>query len=193
MTPPQLPPSTLYTEQARRDATRIRIYNSVLNQINNKIRAISKIPENERTLLYIVPEFIPGSPRIDVPDCVLYLVWNLRNVGYKVTYTHPNCLFISWKDHDVLYRDYESPWAKVLQSARVAAVEAVRKPSTMSGARSTPAPKRTPIAKRTDSFTTSLSLSTPTILDSQVKTSTQSMNLHTAPGGTLSTKHVSFV
>lgn len=198
LTPPLLPPSTLYNEQARRDATRIRIYNSVLTQIYNKIRAISKIPENERTLLYIVPEFIPGTPKIDVADCILYLVWNLRNVGYNVTYTHPNCLFISWKAHDTLYRDRESPWAKVLDSARVAAVEALTKPATLSGARSTPAPKRAPPAKKTESFTPSLSLSTPTSMDSQIKTTyftpgQQGMALHSAPGATLTVKSVSFV
>jgi len=198
LTPPLLPPSTLYSEQARRDATRIKIYNSVLTQIYNKIRAISKIPENERTLLYIVPEFIPGTPKIDVADCILYLVWNLRNVGYKVTYTHPNCLFINWKAHDSIYRDRESPWAKVLTSARVAAVEALTKPATLSGARSTPAPKRGPPAKRTDTFTPSLSLSTPTSMDSQIKTTyftpgQQGMALHSAPGATLTVKNVSFV
>jgi hypothetical protein len=198
LTPPLLPPSTLYSEQARRDATRIKIYNSVLTQIYNKIRAISKIPENERTLLYIVPEFIPGTPKIDVADCILYLVWNLRNVGYQVTYTHPNCLFINWKAHDSIYRDRESPWAKVLTSARVAAVEALTKPATLSGARSTPAPKRGPPAKRTDTFTPSLSLSTPTSMDSQIKTTyftpgQQGMALHSAPGATLTVKNISFV
>ena len=82
LTPPLLPPSTLYSEQARRDATRIKIYNSVLSQIYNKIRAIAKIPENERTLLYIVPEFIPGTPKIDVADCVVI-------VGTVVVFVFP--------------------------------------------------------------------------------------------------------
>jgi len=199
LTPPLLPPSALYSQQAKRDATRIKIYNSVLTHIYNKIKAISKIPENERTLLYIVPEFIPGTPRIDVGDCVLYLVWNLRNVGYNVIYTHPNCLFISWKDHDMMYRDYESPWAKVLTSARVAAVEAITKLPTLSDAISTPAPKKLPSAlKKTETFAPSLSLSTPSVMDSQIKTpyatpGSSGLSLHTAPGATLTTKHISFV
>lgn len=199
LTPPFLPPSTLYAQQAKRDATRIRIYNSVLSQIYNKIRAISRIPENERTLVYIVPEFIPGTPKIDVGDCVLYLVWNLRNVGYTVTYTHPNCLFISWKEHDMMYRDRDSPWAKVLDSARVAVVEASSKLATTSAAKSTPAPKISTIpAKKTDIFTPSLSLSKPTPMDSQIKTTyytpgQHGLALHTAPGATLTVKNVSFV
>lgn len=118
LAPPVLNPSSLYTEEARRDATRIRIYNSVLQQIYNKIKSIARIPGNEKSLWYIVPEFIPGTPRFDIGDAILYLVWNLRNIGYTVEYTHPNLLFISWRAHDEKYRRQESPWTKVLNAAR---------------------------------------------------------------------------
>ncbi len=100
LVPPILNPSSLYTEEAKRDATRIRIYNSVLQTIYNKIKAISRIPGNEKSLLYVVPEFIPGTPRFDIGDAILYIVWNLRNVGFSVAYTHPNLLYISWRSHD---------------------------------------------------------------------------------------------
>lgn len=118
LVPPILNPSSLYTEEARRDATRIRIYNNVLQQIYNKIRAIARIPGNEKSLWYVVPEFIPGTPRFDVADCIVYLAWNLRNAGYMVQYTHPNLMFISWKNHDMRYKEVESPWAQVLEAAR---------------------------------------------------------------------------
>ncbi len=116
--PPIVNPSSLYNEEARRDATRIRIYNSVLQQIYTKIKAIARIPGNEKCLWYVVPEFIPGTPRFDVRDCIVYLVWNLRNVGYQVEYTHPNLMFISWRNHDDRYKETESPWAQVLGAAR---------------------------------------------------------------------------
>jgi hypothetical protein len=116
--PPILNPSSLYSEEARRDATRIRIYNSVLQQIYNKIKAIARVPGNEKCLWYVVPEFIPGTPRFDVRDCIVYLVWNLRNVGYQVEYTHPNLMFINWRNHDDKYKERESPWAQVLEAAR---------------------------------------------------------------------------
>ncbi len=120
--PPVLNPSTLYSQEARRDATRIRIYNSVLQQIYNKIRAIARIPGNEKNLWYVVPEFIPGTPRFNIADAVVYLVWNLRNAGYIVEYTHPNLLFISWQNHDTQYQERDSPWAQVLSSARQQAI-----------------------------------------------------------------------
>ncbi len=129
--PPVLNPSSLYAEEARRDATRIRIYNSVLQQIDNKIRAIARIPGNERSLVYIVPEFIPGTPRFDIGDAILYIVWNLRNVGYSVSYTHPNLLYISWKSHDERYRRTDSPWSQVLHATR-AQVLATPAPSVVS-------------------------------------------------------------
>jgi hypothetical protein len=116
--PPILNPSSLYSEEARRDATRIRIYNSVLEQIYTKVKAIARVPGNEKSLAYVVREFIPGTPRFDVRDCILYLVWNLRNAGYTVNYTHPNLLYIDWRHHDEKYREKESPWAQVLEAAR---------------------------------------------------------------------------
>lgn len=125
--PPSLPPSQLYTEEARRDATRIRIYNMVLTQIYNKIKAIARIPGNQKFLWYVVPEFIPGTPRFDIGDAILYIVWNLRNVGYAVTYTHPNLLGISWTAHDYQYRHETSPWSVVLHTARE---QALNEPAT---------------------------------------------------------------
>jgi hypothetical protein len=116
--PPVLNPNTLYGQEAKRDATRIRIYNNVLTQIYTKVKAVARIPGNEKALWYLVPEFIPGTPRFDIADCVLYLVWNLRNAGYKVEYTHPNLMYIDWRHHDARYREQESPWAQVLGAAR---------------------------------------------------------------------------
>ena len=194
--PPALAPSSLYREQAKRDATRIRTYNTVLNQIYGKIKAVSRVPENDRTLLYLVPEFIPGTPRIDVADCVIYLVWNLRNVGYNVTYTHPNLLFISWKEHDTIYQTKESPYAVVLESARIAAIEASKRVPTVSSARSTTAPKAPVLKKSTNSYA-SMSLvspaSAPSISDTFIKPGSSTTITHTAPSATLSAKHVSFV
>ena len=116
--PPIVPPSSLYSEEARRDATRVRTYNNVLQAIYTKIKAVARIPGNEKCLWYVVPEFIPGTARFNPEDCILYVVWNLRNVGYSVVYTHPNLLYVSWKNHDDRYKEHESPWAQVMEAAR---------------------------------------------------------------------------
>jgi hypothetical protein len=119
LAPPSINPASLYKEEAKRDATRIKIYNGVLTQIYNKIKAIARIPGNEKALWYLIPEFLPGYPRFDPGDAVIYIVWNLRNTGYKVEYTHPNLLYITWKSYDERYHKVDSPWSQVLQSAKV--------------------------------------------------------------------------
>ena len=47
--PPMLVPSSLYKEEAKRDSTRIRIYNMVLQQIYNKVKAVARVPGNEKS------------------------------------------------------------------------------------------------------------------------------------------------
>ena len=118
LAPPSINPASLYKEEAKRDATRIKIYNGVLTQIYNKIKAIARIPGNEKALWYLIPEFLPGYPRFDPGDAVLYIVWNLRNTGYKVEYTHPNLLYVTWKAYDERYHKVDSPWSQVLNSAK---------------------------------------------------------------------------
>lgn len=132
LTPPVLAPSSLYKEEAKRDATRIRIYNMVLGQIYNKVKAVSRIPGNEKSLWYVIPEFIPGTPRFDMGDAVLYIVWNLRNTGYFVQYTHPNLLWISWKAYDERYHRTDSPMSQVLNTARNVALSGTTTPTTIS-------------------------------------------------------------
>ena len=116
--PPILNPSSLYKDEAKRDATRIKIYNGVLTQIYNKVKAVARVAGNEKALWYVVPEFLPGYPRFDAGEAVIYIVWNLRNAGYQVEYTHPNLLYITWKMHDEKYHQTESPWSKVLQMVK---------------------------------------------------------------------------
>lgn len=118
LVPPVLSPSSLYSEEARRDATRIRTYNTILGHIYNKVKVISKVPGGDKSIAYVIPEFIPGVPRFNMADAVLYIVWNLRNAGYIVNYTHPNFLYVSWKHYDARYRQNESPWNQVLVTAR---------------------------------------------------------------------------
>ena len=198
--PPSLPPSSLYTEEARRDATRIRIYNMVLQQIYTKIKAIARIPGNQKFLWYVVPEFIPGTPRFDIGDAILYIVWNLRNVGYAVTYTHPNLLGVSWAAHDELYRTRTSPWSVVLNTAREEAmkeptvVSHVLKPTPAISVASPPEVKKrqTAIKKTTEFHPPSMPNSTNPSVASALYTSAAPTSSLRLPGQ-LGEKHVSFV
>lgn len=116
--PPVLCPSSLYKEEAKRDATHIKTYNMILSQIYNKIKTTSRIAGSNKIIWYVVPEFIPGVPRFNIEEAIIYIVWNLRNAGYTVDFVYPTGLYISWKSYDDRYHKTESPWSKVLQSVK---------------------------------------------------------------------------
>lgn len=193
--PPILNPSSLYSQEAKRDATRIRIYNMVLGTIYNKIKAVARVPGNEKSLWYVIPEFIPGTPRFDIGDAVIYLVWNLRNAGYTVNYTPPTLLHINWKSHDMKYQERESPWAQVLNSARQQVLTAALSEPAVVASTGIVAPATVP----------TLSLQAPT--DIQKRKTVLKKTTEYRPGsvtvekesevseitGVLPSKHVSFV
>lgn len=200
--PPILNPSSLYKEEAKRDATRIRTYNMILIQIYNKIKAAARIPGGDKAIFYTIPEIIPGTPRFDMGDAVLYIVWNLRNVGYFVDYVWPNGLYVNWRAHDEMYRRVESPWSKVMQSARELVLKGDATPTTISHA--TPGPsiatpaeviKRKSVLKKTVEFSppgeTTPSAANPAVLQSMYA-SARAPTANRLPGQ-LSERHVSFV
>jgi hypothetical protein len=201
LVPPVLNPSSLYKEEAKRDATRIRIYNMVLSQIYTKVKAVSRIPGNERSLMYVIPEFIPGTPRFDIGDAVLYIVWNLRNAGYTVNYTHPNLLYIHWKLHDERYKQNDSPWSIVLNTVRNAVVQGTTEPSVRSPAEAlkpaaaTDIQKRKTPLKKTIEFQPPMDVKPATSSHPNVAGSLYSGAVQAPPRlpGQLSEKHVSFV
>jgi hypothetical protein len=101
--PPRLNPRDLFERREKRDQARLRAYNQLLQQINQRIYSTSQLTGNANFITYTVPPFIFGLPKLDLQDCIVYLVFQLRQAGYEVRYTYPNLLYISWKHHE---RDY---------------------------------------------------------------------------------------
>jgi hypothetical protein len=125
---PQLNPAELYDKRKSKDASRLRAYNKILEQIYNRIRVISKLPNSQCYLLYTVPPFILGLPKIDLEDCVIYLIYQLRHAGYEVRYTPPNMLYLSWIHHEKSYLVEQSPiMHAMLESAERTQAEVERK------------------------------------------------------------------
>jgi hypothetical protein len=116
-TPPQLTPQALFTEQAKLDSMRLQVYNRILANVHQKIRSTSGLPNSPQMTNYDVPEWQPGCPRFDVKDCILYIVWNLRNSGFRVLYISPNRLLVSWKEHSMQYYQEESPIRQAMVAA----------------------------------------------------------------------------
>ena len=125
---PQLDPSELYDKRRSKDAGRLRAYNKILEQIYNRIRTLSKLPNAQCNLLYTVPPFIFGLPKIDLEDCVVYLIYQLRHAAYEVRYTSPNLIYISWLHHEKSYLVEQSPIMQaMMMSAEKTQAEMERK------------------------------------------------------------------
>ena len=175
----------------------------ILSQIYNKIKAASRIPGGDKAIFYIIPEIIPGTPRFDMGDAVLYIVWNLRNVGYYVEYTYPSALFVSWRAHDEVYRKSESPWSKVLSATRDLVLKGETMPTIISHAVTAPAlttptevVKRKTVLKKTVEFNPTVETvprsSNPSIMAGMYASAPPAPVVQKLPGQ-LSEKHVSFV
>lgn len=105
--------SELYKRRESKDAARLKAYNQILESIYHRIRSQSRLPNSPCSLLYTIPPFILGLPRIDLEDCVVYLVHQLRNAGFSIKYTFPNLIGISWIHHE---RDYILEQSPIMQA-----------------------------------------------------------------------------
>jgi hypothetical protein len=106
---PQLNPHSLFDSQASLDRIRVQVFNRILATIHDRIKFIAAKQNSPQMMYYNVPEWQPGCPRFDVKDCILYLVWNLRQSGFKVLYVPANRLLISWKEQAIQYYTQDSP------------------------------------------------------------------------------------
>ena len=81
----------------------------MLLQIHQRILKSAEMNRFENNILYTVPPFIFGLPKIDLQDCIVYLVHMLRQEGFSVRFTYPNFLFISWEHHLKEYLTTQNP------------------------------------------------------------------------------------
>lgn len=88
----------LYERKKISDLNTLKIYNKILNRIHNKIKHLSRIHPTEQHCWYVVPEVIIGVPKYDHSSCTAYIIDKLKSNGFLIRYTHPNLLFISWKN-----------------------------------------------------------------------------------------------
>lgn len=128
METPLLNPAELYDKRRAKDSGRLRAYNRLLEAIFHRIRTISRLPQSTAYLVYTVPPFVFGLPRLDLEDVTTYLIFQLRHAGYEVRFTYPNMLYISWAHHEHTYLTEQSPiMLSMLQSAERTAAEMERR------------------------------------------------------------------
>lgn len=123
---PMMQVADLYNKRQSRDKARLKAYNQMLETIYHRVRVTSQLPTGQTYLLYNIPPFILGLPRIDLEDCVVYLVYQLRASGFEVKYTYPNLLYISWGHHEKQYLVNDSPILQAMMATKAAAEETAR-------------------------------------------------------------------
>jgi hypothetical protein len=112
---PKLEPRNLFEKRVARDKARLRAYNQILSQIHLRIHSTAQLPGNPNYLTYTVPPFILGLPAIDLQDCIVYLVHQLRTSGFMVRFTYPNLLFISWAHYEQEYMREQNPITQAMK------------------------------------------------------------------------------
>ena len=86
----------LYEHVKVNDRNILLSYQKILERIHKRIKTTSKQKNNLHCCWYVVPEIIIGIPRYDMASCLAFLIDQLTDNKFKVKYTHPNLLFISW-------------------------------------------------------------------------------------------------
>jgi hypothetical protein len=114
---PLLKPTDLFDKRRQKDTAKLKAYNKILEQIYTRVRTASR-ENSDPWILFTIPPFIIGLPRIDLEDCVVFLVYMLRQQTYEVRYTYPNLLYISWKHHEKNYILKDSPIMSVMLAAQ---------------------------------------------------------------------------
>jgi hypothetical protein len=106
---PQLSAASLFDARLKKDQARHRAYNQILEQALQKVAHSASQPNQPTFVYYNVPAFVLGLPALDLQDCVVYIVHQLRAQGYEVRYTYPNLLWISWGHHERQYFMEKNP------------------------------------------------------------------------------------
>jgi hypothetical protein len=86
----------LYKNKKTTFEHKIKVYEKILARIHKKIKTTARLRNSKCFCMYVVPEFILGLPRYDIGLCISYIMDKLSENGFKIKYTHPNLLFISW-------------------------------------------------------------------------------------------------
>ena len=105
----------MFEKRVARDNARLQSYNQLLKQIHIRISGTATLPGNPNYLVYTIPPFIIGLPPLDLQDCVVYIVYQLRTSGFEVRFTYPNLLYISWKQYEQEYMRERNPIAVAMK------------------------------------------------------------------------------
>ena len=85
----------LYKNHHLKQSNRMHIYQKVLTKVHSKIKLMSQYDKTETH--YVIPEYQFGVPLYNQIACICFVIIKLRKNGFQISYTHPNFLWVSWK------------------------------------------------------------------------------------------------
>lgn len=77
---------------------RLQVYDKVLERVHKRIQIVASVDGGSTFTTFALPEVMIGQPLFNAPQCRSYVMTSLVKNGFRVKYTHPNFLMISW-DH----------------------------------------------------------------------------------------------
>jgi hypothetical protein len=94
----QIDINDLFEKKVRREEMRLSVYDTILERVHRRIKQVASEDGGTTFLAYILPEVMIGQPLFNAEQCRSFVVTSLVKNGFRVQYTHPNLIMISW-DH----------------------------------------------------------------------------------------------
>lgn len=87
----------LFQKKVQREEMRLGVYDSILEKVHKRIRLVAGQDGGMTFTTYVLPEVMIGQPLFKSDQCRSFIITSLVKNGFRVRYTHPNLLFISWE------------------------------------------------------------------------------------------------
>ncbi len=91
-----LNPARLRSEVEAREARKIKVFEHILEMVNNKIITTNQ-QSDECCCIFNCPSVVFGMPLFNLMDCIRFIMIKLVEKGFEVHLAVPNNIFISWK------------------------------------------------------------------------------------------------
>jgi ElaB/YqjD/DUF883 family membrane-anchored ribosome-binding protein len=88
----------LFQKKVSREEMRLKVYDTVLERVHKRIKMAASVDGGATFTTFTLPEVMIGQPLFNATQCRSYIITSLVKNGFRVKYTHPNFLMISW-DH----------------------------------------------------------------------------------------------
>lgn len=91
---------SLNNEKVTKEQSKNKIFQSVLNKCVEKIIYTNRYTD-KTFVIFEVPKVLVGYPTYDYTTCILYIINQLSNKQYKVSFIDPFYLYIDWGTNNI--------------------------------------------------------------------------------------------